>query len=68
MNCPHCSKEMKVPEKAVIHVEAYGDIALVVTECCDKPVRLIPVRSYYAQAYTGYKDTDDWGTPIDGIN
>jgi hypothetical protein len=64
MQCPHCKKDLLVPNYAPYNAMAYNEKCLVVTLCCNNPVTLIPHRSYSVEAYDGMKRVDDWGTPF----
>jgi len=59
--CPHCTKEIEVPDRAYFNADQYGKSSLVATLCCGKGVRIIPKRSYRFEAYTGREKEDDWG-------
>lgn len=64
MICPHCGQELAVNNAAEYNVEAYNQPVLAIALCCGKGVRLIPIRSFRAEAYTGTRAEDDWGNPI----
>jgi len=64
MICPHCKKDLKVPNYAWHNADAYSNRVKVVTECCGKMVRISPVRSYSVSKHDGEAIEDDWGTPI----
>jgi hypothetical protein len=64
MKCPHCSKELVVPNRALHSVEAYGKPALSVTECCGNLVRVGRIVNFSITKYTGNETEDSWGVPV----
>lgn len=60
-DCPHCKKEIIIPEISKMSLDAYGNEVLTITECCGKGVFLTPVRSFNVRLYIGTKTEDDWG-------
>lgn len=64
MKCPHGNHDLDVPGTALINVDSYGNSVVVVTDCCEKPVTISPIRNYRVVEYRGSNDTDDWGRPI----
>jgi hypothetical protein len=63
MICPHCKKDIKIPDRAYHNVEAYRDPVLVTTECCGQIINLWSHTSFYASAYDGKSEEDSWGVP-----
>lgn len=64
MKCPHGNHEAEIPTRAEYNADAYGKSVMVKTDCCDRPVRVIPIRSLRLEAYEGDKTEDDWGDPL----
>lgn len=64
MNCPWCSKELDVPDYAVINATTYRNRVKVVTNCCGNMVSVTPLYSYRATKYTGTETVDDWGNSV----
>lgn len=61
MKCPHCRKTLELPDFARRNMESYGKSCLIVTDCCEKIVRVWPVFTFSAEKYEGKKTVDDWG-------
>jgi hypothetical protein len=64
ITCPHCGKEVELPDNVVYNVEAYGNRKLTTVPCCGKCVRVIPIREIRVEAYNGNRTEDDWGNTI----
>ena len=63
--CPWCDTDFLVVKgNAFQNADTYNNPNLVVTECCDRPVSILPVRSYRVKKYEGNATEDDWGNPI----
>jgi hypothetical protein len=64
--CPWCANTLLLARPAIHNAET-GDMTslLVRAECCGKPVKVTPVRSYSVQAYlAGDRVQDDWNRPL----
>lgn len=61
--CPHCNKQLKVPNYAWHNADAYDQRVNVTTECCDKMITITPIRTYNVSKYEGTATEDDWGVP-----
>ena len=61
MICPHCGKELEIPENSERNMECYQNTVLTITKCCGKAVKAFPRFTYSAIIYDGDKKTDDWG-------
>lgn len=66
MECPHCKEQIKGMHIAMSNLENYNPngSALVLTQCCKKPVTLYAKMVYSVSIYAGNKTRDDWGNPI----
>lgn len=64
MKCPHCKQDLHLPSYAERNMESCGNPCLTVALCCGKPVRVHPVTTFRATAYTGEQTHDDWGKAI----
>ena len=61
MKCPHCNKELNIPENTQRNVDSYHNRVLSITNCCGKGIYVSPRFSYIVTSYTGDKTEDDWG-------
>ncbi len=59
MKCPHCRKELDVPEYAWMNADTYSKRCHVVTECCGRMVAITPIRSFLVAKSNA--PVDDWG-------
>lgn len=62
MKCPHCTLELKYPDRAYFNAVNYRKACTVVTECCGNAVRIIP--RVQLEIIAAYVDADDWGVPV----
>jgi hypothetical protein len=63
--CPHCEKELKLPEHAFYNSLNYNHQNLLVkTECCGKGIVLKHKIMFFADRYIGSRDTDDFNQKI----
>lgn len=62
MKCPHCKKELSVPNRAWHNADTYSQRCRVTTECCGNLVIITHVRSYTVAPEQGTED--DWGVPV----
>ena len=69
MNCPHCDKELRYPNRAWHNAVNYKKTVRVTTECCYKIISLTPVSSVKIEKAVGqFTDRDgnmmdDWCVP-----
>ena len=62
--CPHCGEKEFVPNRTRRYADTYLASCLSVTLCCEKGIKVTPIRSYRVEAYSGSKLEDDWGIPF----
>lgn len=67
MNCTHCNKPLKIPNRVYYNCDTYDETCVSVTNCCGKMVVVRPVRTYNISKYTGDRTEDDWGVPVESI-
>ena len=60
MKCPHCKKELILPDHAILNMESYHKPVKTLTICCGKIVDVQPIFSYQASK-NKEDDVDDWG-------
>jgi hypothetical protein len=61
MRCPICKKEFNpVSEVVFLNAARYGNPATILSKCCNKIVRVVPIRSYRLED-ASYKTEYDWG-------
>lgn len=53
MKCPHCNKDLKVANLAYLTAGMHNANVATVTECCNKPVKIIPYTHFEVQIYEG---------------
>lgn len=59
--CPLCKKPLQISVAARYIAGAYDKSVLVVTDCCEQIVKLIPYRGYQVVPYAGTATEDSWG-------
>lgn len=67
MECPRCKKELSIPSRAYINLQAYhqdGGRVLVASDCCGYGVWLNMRQVFTVEPYSGDKIEDDWGIKI----
>ena len=61
MKCPHCEKDLELPENTLSHIKKFASYATSITLCCGKIVSFTERRVHDAhKARTGLKE-DSWG-------
>lgn len=64
MICPHCLKQVDIPNVAFWNVERYGEPAITITNCCGKGVSLHRRISFEAVLPYRHPEYDDWGNKL----
>lgn len=62
MKCPHCSNELRYPDKAYFNAVTYLKPCTVVTQCCGNAIRIIP--RVHLEVIAACVEKDDWGYPV----
>ena len=69
LKCPHCNRDLKIPNRAYHNVEAYRKPLKVTTICCNKIIELAAKITFRAEIVAGnnWDDdiVDDWAIPGD---
>ena len=63
--CPHCNDTLQIPHRGPHNVECYGNPVKVVTECCNKMIRISRTIILNYSIYDGPDTEDDWGVPLE---
>lgn len=68
MKCPHCFKELDIPDVVYLNAATYHQTNLIVTNCCENPVLVRPIIRFEVTKYEGKETQDYWGNPINKFN
>ena len=61
--CPHCKKQLIIPERAKLNMLNYQTSCRIAASCCGRPVLASPVTVFeVSESFTDSLE-DDWGTP-----
>ncbi len=64
MKCPHCGKQVQIPDNVYRNVDTYGQPALTRTDCCGKGVWLTQRRTYEVRFDDTFRPVDNWGKEL----
>ena len=64
--CPHCKESLILGQSVIARVLNQPNLgpSLVATECCGKPIKLYPIKSYKVVISYTQCSFDDFGTPF----
>lgn len=62
--CPYCGEPLKVILAAIYNAENYGKNVIARSNCCHKPIQVVPIRTLKFIGSVTDNLCDDWGQPF----